>query len=79
MVAQSSPQSANGRRDDDAFGDVVYGLGRLWSIGGEVYFGHDGRDRDLPIMLAHKDAGVGAVVMTNGDNGTGLICNPANH
>jgi CubicO group peptidase (beta-lactamase class C family) len=48
-----------------------YGLGfTLSNINGETYFGHSGVTGGFRcIMRAHKTAGVGAVVMTNSENG----------
>ena len=50
------------------------GLGvRLWDLNGQPYFGHDGENRGfVSIMQGLKGAGVGAVIMTNGDNGTAV-------
>jgi CubicO group peptidase (beta-lactamase class C family) len=52
-----------------------YGLGfRIWPMGYEIYFGHDGLNPGfVSMMIAHKSSGNGAVVMTNGDNGNGFI------
>lgn len=52
-----------------------YGLGLgMWRMGDEVYFGHDGVNHGfVSSMQAHKNSGVGIVVMTNSDNGMALI------
>ena len=51
-----------------------YGLGMsLIDVNGELYFGHGGANEGFRcFMIAHKTAGVGAVVMTNSDNGDEL-------
>jgi CubicO group peptidase (beta-lactamase class C family) len=51
-----------------------YGLGlRLWRMGDDVYFGHDGSIAGFnSLMYGHAEAGVGVVVLTNSDNGTAL-------
>ena len=51
-----------------------YGLGMsLIDVNGESYFGHGGVNEGFRcFMMAHKTAGVGAVVMTNSDNGDEL-------
>jgi CubicO group peptidase (beta-lactamase class C family) len=42
--------------------------------GNSVYFSHSGGNRGFKCFaIAHKDKGYGAVVMTNGDNGSPLI------
>jgi hypothetical protein len=48
-----------------------YAMGLSITIrGGEFYFGHGGANRGFRcIMAAHKNSGVGAVVMTNSDAG----------
>jgi hypothetical protein len=53
----------------------TYGLGFvLHTAGAEQYFGHSGVNAGFQLfMMAHKDKGLGAVVMTNGDNGGLLI------
>jgi CubicO group peptidase (beta-lactamase class C family) len=49
--------------------NYALGLG-LWTQGGQPYFGHDGaNDGFRCLMVAHRTAGVGAVVLTNSDNG----------
>jgi CubicO group peptidase (beta-lactamase class C family) len=50
--------------------DPGYGLGfELFNINGEPYFGHGGATIGFRcIMRAHETAGVGAVIMTNGEN-----------
>jgi CubicO group peptidase (beta-lactamase class C family) len=59
----------------EPIGDGVYGLGlRKWGRGDEVYFGHDGENPGfISMMYSHEGSGDGAVVMTNGDNGTVLV------
>lgn len=63
--------------DDPAFGiaNESYGLGfTIWKEGDESYFGHGGVNAGfISQMIAHKSSGLGAVVMTNGDNGGLLI------
>lgn len=51
-----------------------YGLGfALMTEGGEPYFGHGGaNDGFRCLMMAHRTAGHGVVVMTNSDNGSAL-------
>ena len=51
-----------------------YGLGfGLIDISGEAYFGHGGANEGFRcFMMAHKKVGVGAVIMTNSDNGSEL-------
>ena len=48
---------------------------RVASVAGdEVYFGHDGINPGfVSIMMAHESSGDGAVIMTNGDDGNGLL------
>lgn len=48
-----------------------YAMGLSITIkGGEFYFGHSGANQGFRcIMVAHKNSGVGAVVMTNSDEG----------
>ena len=50
--------------------DEGYGLGfTLFNVNREIYFGHGGANVGFRcMMMAHKTAGVGAVVMTNGEN-----------
>jgi CubicO group peptidase (beta-lactamase class C family) len=52
-----------------------YGLGfEITSSAGEEYFGHGGVNAGFhAYMVAHKSKGVGAVVMTNADNGSQVI------
>lgn len=52
-----------------------YSLGfTLTKIRGESYFGHGGaNDGYRCVMLAHKTAGVGVVIMTNSDKGENLL------
>jgi CubicO group peptidase (beta-lactamase class C family) len=56
-------------------GDPGYGLGfRIWPQGDIQYFGHDGENQGfVAFMQADTETGVGAVVMTNSDNGTALV------
>lgn len=50
-----------------AFADTVYGLG--FSINREGYFSHGGSNAGFRcILMAHKEDGYGAVIMTNGSN-----------
>lgn len=51
-----------------------YGLGMsLINVNGELYFGHGGANEGFRcFMMAHRTAGVGAVVMINSDNGDEL-------
>jgi len=53
----------------------TYGLGLdTINAGGEEYFGHTGVNAGFELaMIAHKSKGMGAVIMTNGDNGGPLI------
>lgn len=52
-----------------------YGLGLdNVNVGGEQYFGHTGVNVGFQAsMLAHKSKGMGAVIMTNGDNGGSVM------
>jgi CubicO group peptidase (beta-lactamase class C family) len=52
-----------------------YGLGfELSTLSGESYFAHGGVNAGFQLyMLSHETKGVGAVVMTNSDNGIQLI------
>lgn len=52
-----------------AFADTVYGLG--FSISRKGYFSHTGGNEGFRcILIAHMEDGYGAVVMTNGSNGS---------
>ena len=53
----------------------TYGLGfDTINAGGEQYFGHTGVNAGFQLaMIAHRSKGMGAVIMTNGDNGGPLI------
>ena len=55
--------------------DGGMGLGvRLWDLNSQAYFGHDGENAGfISLLEGHRDAGVGMVAMTNGDNGTALV------
>lgn len=52
-----------------------YGLGfEITGTAGEEYFSHGGVNAGFQAyMVAHKSKGVGAVVMTNGDNGSQVV------
>ena len=51
------------------------GLGMgVWRRNGEVWFGHNGANSGYRcLMLIHRDSGVGAVLMCNGENGAVLL------
>lgn len=52
-----------------------YGLGfNVWKRGNEIHFGHGGANVGFrSLIVAHKTAGIGFVVMTNSDNGSEVI------
>jgi CubicO group peptidase (beta-lactamase class C family) len=56
-------------------GDAGYGLGfRIWPMGNAKYFGHAGQNAGfVALMQADTETGVGAVVMTNADDGTAVV------
>ena len=62
---------------DPEFGtsNSSYGLGfTLWTEGDDEYFGHAGANAGFKSqMIAHRNSGDGAVVMTNGNNGDFVV------
>ncbi|MFT6908491.1 MAG: CubicO group peptidase (beta-lactamase class C family), partial [Oleiphilaceae bacterium] len=52
-----------------------YGLGfQVWKQDNEISFGHGGANAGFrSLIVAHKTAGIGFVVMTNSDNGNEVI------